>query len=247
MPLRRACRPRSSCACIRARPLDPATAGPDPRVLQQLAARAGLSDLPRALRHPEHDAQRLRHRHARRPSIGVTEGLLRRLTLRRARRRAGARDQPHPQQRPRRHEPRRRHDALDAGPVLSRDHPGALQSAGLAAGQLRHLVDSALALLYLGAHHRQPAAAGAVAHARVRRRLEGAQLTGDPAGLAAASTSSNAIRDTSGKTWCCRCPAGAFRSPRCCARIRRPRSDRPPRGAENRALPPPSTSGRSRW
>ena len=96
----------------------------------------GASGAAQRLCDPQHDAQCLRHRHAPEGGDRHHGRAAAPPHAQRARGRAGARDQPHPQQRPGRHEPRRRDDALHPDAVLSRAVPGAVQSSSLSSGRL---------------------------------------------------------------------------------------------------------------
>ena len=74
--------PETMMRLYRARPVDPRHGGQLARIVEVLADRAELPAHPRLYVVPEHDAQRLRHRQRDRAAIAVTEGLLRRLSLR---------------------------------------------------------------------------------------------------------------------------------------------------------------------
>ena len=67
----------------RARPLDPRHGEQIAYIVDELSRRAELPAAPAHLRHPQHDAQRLRHRHARtRPSSASPRACCGRLSLR---------------------------------------------------------------------------------------------------------------------------------------------------------------------
>ena len=118
--------------------------------------------------------------------IGITEGLLRRLSLREL---AGvlAHELSHV----------RNNDLavmsladvmtrFTQAPVLSGGVPGDLQPAGVAAGRFRHARSSALLLLYLAPTIGSLLQLGLSRTREYDADLEGARLTGDPRGLASA-------------------------------------------------------------
>ena len=92
----------------RGREIDPHHGSQITHIVDVLADRAELPTPPRVYVDPQHDAQRVRHRHAREGRDRGHRGPAAALEPARARRRPGPRDQPYPQQRPRRHEPGRR-------------------------------------------------------------------------------------------------------------------------------------------
>ena len=87
------------CACIGRASCAPPELPEVFAVLDRLAARAGLAAPPEALLHPEPDAERVRGRRARRCGDRAHRRHAAHLEPARACRRAGARAQPHPQQR----------------------------------------------------------------------------------------------------------------------------------------------------
>ena len=123
----------------RARPLDPRHGEQIAYIVDELSRRAELPAAPAVYVIPSMTLNAFATGTPDKAVIGITEGLLRRLSLQRARRRAGPRDQPHPQQRPGRDGARRRDDPLHANALLPGAVPGDLQPAGAAARRFRHL------------------------------------------------------------------------------------------------------------
>ena len=184
----------------RARPLDPQPRRAN-RLHRRRAEPAGqAAGDAGGLCHPQHDAQRLRHGHARQGRHRHHRGPAAPAVAARARRRAGARAEPRPQQRPRRHEPGRRHDPLHAGAVLS----GAVILAifNLPAWLLgdSDISLSALLLLYLAPTIGSLLQLGLSRTREYDADLEGAQLTGDPRGLASALEKLERYQGISGRT-----------------------------------------------
>ena len=178
--------PEVLMSMYRARPLDPRNGGSILHIVDVLSDRAELPAPPSVYVIPSMTLNAFATGTPQKSMIGSDGRTAAPPHAQRARRRAGARDQPHPQQRSGRHEPGRRHDALHADAVLSRAVPGAVQPASLSFWANSEISFIGLLLLYLA-----PTAGSLIQLALSRTReydadLEGAGLTGDPASLASA-------------------------------------------------------------
>ena len=189
--------PEAIMRLYRAKPIDPAHGGQILQVVDVLSARAGLAAAPAVYVVASMTVNAFAAGTPQKAAIAVTEGLLRRLSLRELTGVLGHEVEPHRQQRSGCHEPGRRHDALHPGAVLSRNLSCHFQPAGPAPGD-SDVSLRALLLLYLA-----PMIGSLLQLALARARefdadRAGASLTGDPAGLAAAL---NRIERVQGTLW----------------------------------------------